>query len=118
MPATFDLSLDELKQYTGTGSSPVNFDSFWDHNLHQLSGFTPKCDWTPAAFQSPVADCFDLRFESFDGSSIYVKALLPKAIKGPVPALIRFHGYGACSEAWTESLSPYTWPSKSKVKAC
>lgn len=105
MPANFDLSLEELNRYSGTNPRPENFDFFWDRTVALVSMFKPVVEWKRADFRSSIADCYDLRFESFDGSSIHVQVLLPKSIAKPVPAIIQFHGYSASSGDWVDKLA-------------
>ena len=83
-----DLPLDELKKYRGTNPTPLNMFEFWQESLDELRETEAGVVITPAEFQTPLCDCYDLTFKGIDNEKIYVKMLLPKNISKPVPALV------------------------------
>ncbi|MGL4976400.1 MAG: acetylxylan esterase [Cetobacterium sp.] len=99
-----DLPLSELKKYKGRDICPADIDEFWKKSVEKLSKSDADVRITPAEFKSPVADCYDLVFKSFDGEDIYVKMMLPKNIKKQVPAIVQFHGYGGYSDEWSKKI--------------
>ena len=105
MGGSFDLPLDELKVYQGAGIKPADLDAFWDEKIKHCQGVELQCEWQEASFQSPVADCYELRFTGVDGAEIFVQALLPKDTSKPVPAIMQFHGYSANGGDWIDKLS-------------
>lgn len=99
-----DLPLDELKKYRGTNPTPLNMFEFWQESLDELRETKAGVVITPAEFQTPLCDCYDLTFKGIDDEKIYVKMLLPKNISKPVPALVEFHGYGGNSGDWSRRM--------------
>ncbi len=101
-----DLPLAELKAYEGRNPRPEDFDKFWDAGLAELGTLDPAVTLTPAAFTSPVADCFHLHFTGVGGSRIHAKYSRPKSgARVPHPALLRFHGYRGNSGDWVDNLA-------------
>ena len=107
----FDLPLDQLKNYRGSGSRPADFDSYWEQARSELDGLEQAgLEWREAAFQLPFARCRDLYFNGVGGARIHARCVFPK-MEGngqnqPVPALFRFHGYTGSAGDWS-ALLPY-----------
>ena len=70
-----------------------------------MEAIDPQVELHRAKFQSPTAECFDLRFTGVGGSRIYAKYLRPAERKGPHPAVLQFHGYSAHSGDWHDKLA-------------
>ena len=100
-----DMPLEELKQFNGKNPKPENFDKFWDDSLAELASVDPDIKITPAEFQAPYADCYDLWFTGTRGGRIYAKFLSPKNLENPAPAVIEFHGLSGSSGDWIDKLS-------------
>lgn len=100
-----DLPIDELKKYRGISPTPLNMVEFWQDSLRELRETEAGVVMTPAEFQSPLCDCYNLTFKGIDGEKIYVKMLLPKNILKPVPAIVEFHGYGGNGGDWSRRMS-------------
>ena len=101
-----DMPLEELKEYKGINPKPDDFDEYWDRAISEMKSVDPEIQITPAEFQSPIADCFDMYFTGVNGARIYAKLLKPKKITGKCPAVLHFHGYGWRSDGWLTYL-PY-----------
>ncbi len=99
-----DLPLADLHQYPGRNPRPADFDAFWDAGLAELDTLKANVTLTPARFQTPAADCFDLHFTGVGGSRVYAKYLRPKA-SDPHAAVLRFHGYSGNSGDWSDHLT-------------
>ncbi|MEM7117530.1 MAG: alpha/beta fold hydrolase [Chloroflexota bacterium] len=104
MPATFDLSHEELATYQGTNPRPDDFDSYWDAALAEMHALDPQVELVPAEFKSPFADCFHLYFTGVGGARVHAKLLRPKAIDDPKPAVLMFHGYSMNAGDWLDKL--------------
>jgi len=104
MPLT-DMPLQELLAYKG--SSPVSADhkEYWQHAIAEMKAIDPRVEIIPAAFQTPLAECFDLYFTGVRGARIHAKYIRPKSAPAPHPALLQFHGYSGNSGDWTDKLS-------------
>jgi cephalosporin-C deacetylase len=104
MPLTFDFPLVKLKTYQGINPRPADFDAFWDQRLDEMHALDPQVSLTPADFQVPFAECFDMRFTGVGGARVYAKLLQPKNAPSPRPAVVMFHGYSGDSGDWTDKL--------------
>ena len=99
-----DMPLEQLKEYRGRNPRPADFDEFWDRSLAELNAIDPCAEFTPYAFGSNSADCFELRFKSTKGATIYAKFARPKNIEGKIPAVLHFHGLSGASTPWRDLL--------------
>lgn len=106
MPASFDMSMEELKVYQGQNPRPDDFDAFWDASLQEMYAVDPDIELVPAAFQSDFADCFDMYFTGVKGARVYAKLLRPKQLTEGHRGLVMFHGYSSNSGSWFDKL-PY-----------
>ncbi|MDZ4992668.1 prolyl oligopeptidase family serine peptidase [Clostridium perfringens] len=99
-----DMSLEKLYEYKGVSPLPKDFDEFWDEQLKELDNLDVKVEMKKADFQSPIAECYDLYFNSVGGAKIYAKFMKPRGVKGKIPALLEFHGYQGRSTDWSNKL--------------
>ena len=72
MPLTFDLPLEELKEYQGRNPRPSDFDAFWEQSLAEMQALDPQVELRPSDFQPPLPN-----------ASIYISAGL--AVRGCMP---------------------------------
>lgn len=100
-----DMPLSELKKYQGVNPKPVDFETYWEESLAEMNATDPKLIITPAEFQSPIADCYDMYFTGVHGARVYAKLVKPKNIKNKCPAILNFHGYHGKSGNWGEYLA-------------
>jgi cephalosporin-C deacetylase len=101
---TFDLPLSELKEYMGTTPRPKDFDGFWERSLDEMRNVRPDVKMEKADFQVPFADCRDLYFNGTRDSRIHAKIMIPKNVRKPAGALLKFHGYGGNAGEWYEGF--------------
>lgn len=101
-----DMPLARLREYKGISPKPADFDAYWADALAEMEAVEPNISLTPAKFQSPVADCFDLYFTGVRGARIYAKYARPKNVSGRLPTVFFFHGYTGNSGNWL-GLLPY-----------
>ncbi len=99
-----DLPLEQLRTYQGTNPQPADFDAFWARALAEMEATQPNVTLEPAAFQTPVADCFDLYFTGVRGARIHAKYLKPKHAEAKAPAVLMFHGYSCSAGDWQDKL--------------
>lgn len=100
-----DMPLSELREYKGINPKPEDFEKYWEESLAEMHMTDPEVTITPADFQSPVADCYDLYFTGVHGARVYAKLLKPKHITGKCPAVLNFHGYTGKSGNWGAYLA-------------
>jgi cephalosporin-C deacetylase len=104
MPA-FDLPLPELQRYQGTNPRPDDFDAYWDAALAELEDHDSRVELVPnPTLNHPAVECFDLWFTGVGGARVYAKYVRPRGHAGPVPAVMRFHGYSHYSGDWMDSV--------------
>ncbi len=107
MPNSFDLSLEELKTYSGRNPKPADHSSYWDAAVAEMQAIDPQIEITPADFQAPFAKCSHLTFTGVGGERVYAKLLEPlNRPATPQPAVLFFHGYSMNSGDWIDKL-PY-----------
>lgn len=100
-----DLSIPELKQYSGRNPRPADFDAFWDRSLVELAAIDPDVELVPAKFKVPGAECFDLYFTGTGGCRIHCKYLRPAGVaEAKRPGVVCFHGYACSSGDWAGYL--------------
>ena len=99
-----DLSLKELKEYQGRSPKPKDFDRFWDASLEAAKQSEWEVTLEESDFQTSFCQCYDLYFTGLDGARIYAKYMVPTNVEGPVPAIVKFHGYTMSSGDWTDHL--------------
>lgn len=101
-----DMSLDELKNYTGRNPRPEDFDEYWTSALEELKAVDPEARFVPSGRSLPYAECYDLYFKSVRGATIHAKYVKPTHVSGPLPAMLQFHGYTGAAGDWS-GLLPY-----------
>lgn len=105
MPATFDMSLDELRNYSGRNPRPEDFDGFWNEAVEEMHGLGTECARVSASFETSFAQCFDLYFTGVNGARVHAKLLQPTHVSTPGPAVLMFHGYAQGSGDWADKLA-------------
>jgi cephalosporin-C deacetylase len=100
-----DMPLEKLKNYQGRNPRPADFDEYWDNAVAEMKAADPQVSLTPAEFQVPSADCFDLYFTGVNNARVYAKCIKPKNIAGKIPAVIMFHGYTGNSGDWHSKIA-------------
>lgn len=97
----FDFPVSKLMTYEGRNPRPADFDAYWDRALAEMEAVDPQVSLTPATYQHPAVECFDLYFTGTHGARVYAKYLRPKQRKEQIPAILQFHGYTGSSGDWT-----------------
>jgi cephalosporin-C deacetylase len=100
-----DLPLDQLTTYQGRNPCPADLDAFWEAGLAEMRALDPRVELTPAAFQVPGAECFDLWFTGTGGARLHAKYLRPAGGGGKRPCMLLFHGYTGNAGGWFEKLA-------------
>ena len=98
--------LRELEAYTGSTPIPPDFDEFWAARMAEADAVPLRYEVVPAAEVDSFATCsyYDLWFSGMGGARLYAKYLRP-ASDGPVPLVLRFHGYPGRTRSWLEHSS-------------
>ncbi len=100
-----DMPLEELKRYQGMSPRPDDFDDYWERALAEMGAVDPRVELVPAAFQTPFAECLEMRFTGVGGARIYAKLIRPRnRTAEKAPAVVKFHGYYGDSGDWQDSI--------------
>lgn len=97
-----DMSLDKLKVYQGRNPRPADFDEFWDRSLAEMNASDPCPVYTAVDFPSAAAECFELRFTSTKGATIFARVAKPRSVSGKMPALLCFHGLSGHCDSFSK----------------
>ena len=100
-----DMPLHELKVYQGINPCPQDIDAFWDKSIAEMEALGTDFELTPAKYQFPGVECYDLYFTGMGGARIHAKFVRPAKIEKPLPALCHFHGYCGASPEFSTLLS-------------
>jgi cephalosporin-C deacetylase len=101
-----DLPVAELHKWRGRNPCPADHRAYWERALAELRSLEPRPELVPAKFTCSYADCFDLYYTGVRGARIHARYVRPRNSPGPVPALLKFHGYSGSAGDWF-NLLPY-----------
>lgn len=104
MSRTFDLPLEQLREYMGTNPCPSDIDDYWDRGLKEMKVVDPEIELVESKFHSPLAECFDLYFTGVKDARVHAKYLRPKGVEKEHPAVLMFHGYTGSAGDWSDKL--------------
>ena len=104
MPLTFDLPLNELKDYKGITPCPKDFDAYWEKALEEMRALDPQLELIPADFQVPGVECFHMYYSGVNGARVHAKFMRPAKIEKPCPVVLMFHGYSCDAGDWNHKL--------------
>lgn len=90
----FDLPQHELVSYTPDLAWPADADEFWSRTLGQSRALAQPPVWERASTYLTLVETFDVTFSGFAGQPVRGWLNLPAGLSGPVPAVVRFQGYG------------------------
>ena len=92
--ARFDLSPDELRQYTPERFEQPDHDAFWAATLEESRALGSPPVITPIDVGMRNVETFDVTFSGYKGQPIKGWLILPKHRSGPIPAVVEYIGYG------------------------
>ncbi len=106
----FEARIHELERYRGTNPVPADFDEFWQGRMAEAEAEELSFELLPASevTSCPTVQVRDLWFQGMGGARLYAKVLEPTprfAGEGPLPLLLRFHGYPGRTRSWLENAS-------------
>ncbi len=100
----FDLPLEALKEYRGSGDRPADFDAYWSRAIAEMEGLGTAYHLEPADIEPVGAECFELWFTGVGGARVHAKYLRPAGLPAPHPAVVIFHGYSGSSVGWSSLM--------------
>jgi cephalosporin-C deacetylase len=92
--AQYDLPLDQLRAYSPDLTVPADFDQFWAGTLADARTHDLAAAFMPVDTGLTLVDTFDVSFRGFGGSPVTAWLHLPVGRSGPMPAIVKYLGYG------------------------
>jgi cephalosporin-C deacetylase len=90
----FDLPLAELESYLPEPTAASDFDEFWATTLESARRLDLAPSYTPVDFLLDTIEVYDAGFAGWNGERVAAWLLLPRDRPGPLPAIVRYIGYG------------------------
>jgi cephalosporin-C deacetylase len=90
----FDLPLAELERYLPEPTAAPDFDEFWATTLESARRHELAPSYTPVDFLLDTIEVYDAGFAGWNGERVAAWLLLPRDRPGPLPAIVRYIGYG------------------------
>jgi cephalosporin-C deacetylase len=106
--AQFDFPLETLKTYKPALEIPKDFDVFWKRTLSEARQHPLNARFESSKTVLETLEAFDVTFAGYGGQDVRSWFLLPKVLKGPLPCVVEFIGYGGGRGFPTDWL---LWPS-------
>lgn len=94
----FDLPQPELDGYLPEIAEPVDFDAFWDETLAEAAQRPLDVVLEPIDNRLATIDTYDLTFTGFGGTRVKGWLHVPAGSRGPLPAVVQYHGYSGGRE--------------------
>jgi cephalosporin-C deacetylase len=92
--ARFDLSPDQLREYTPERTEQSDFDAFWTTTLEASRALATPPVITPIDVGLRTVETFDVTFSGYKGQPIKGWLIIPAQRSGPLPAVVEYIGYG------------------------
>ena len=90
----YDMPKHELTKYMPELALPDDAESFWSTTLAESRAAAQPAEWRKVETGLNLVDTFDVAFSGFGGQRVKAWLHLPANIEAPVPAVVRFQGYG------------------------
>ncbi|GAB4007374.1 hypothetical protein GCM10029992_60950 [Glycomyces albus] len=102
---TFDLPLEQLREYRPEVPEPADFDAFWKRTLDEAGASDLDVRLEPVDAALTTVEVFDLTFAGFAGHPIKGWLVLPKGLDRPLPCVVEYIGYsGGRSVPWAHTM--------------
>jgi len=102
-----DLPRDELTSYSPALNWPQDLEEFWSATLAESRALATAPKFEKAATSLVLVDAYDVTFSGFGGHPVRGWLHVPAGAQGPMPAVVRYLGYGGGRGLPTE-VSPWT----------
>ena len=90
----YDLPEKELKQYLPAREEPGDFDEFWADTLTDARRFPLNAVFEEVDHGLRHLVTYDVTFAGYDGEPVKGWLLVPRDVKGPLPCVLEYIGYG------------------------
>jgi cephalosporin-C deacetylase len=98
------LDIPRLRDYRSNYTEPEDFDAFWKSTLDHARGFPLDVHTDRVETLLETVDVFDVGFRGFGGHPVRAWLRLPRHRRGPLPAVVQFHGYASGRGAPVDDL--------------
>ena len=92
--AQYDLPIDALRAYSPSLAVPDDFDAFWASTLADARSHALDATFTPVDTGLTLVDTYDVTYRGFGGSPVKAWLHLPAGATTPLPAVVKYLGYG------------------------
>ncbi len=89
-----DLPADELVKYSPELTSPPDLETFWSTTLEESRAAARPPVFNRVSTGLSLVDTFDVTFSGFGGHPVRAWLHLPANLEAPIPAVVRYQGYG------------------------
>jgi cephalosporin-C deacetylase len=89
-----DLSGDDLLSYRSEQRMPDDFDGFWAKTLAGAAAHDIGVRMAPVPTGLTTITTYDLVFRGYDGQDVHAWLRVPAGVRGPLPAVVQYVGYG------------------------
>ncbi|HEX2621023.1 MAG TPA: acetylxylan esterase [Phototrophicaceae bacterium] len=90
----FDLSLEDLVNYTPPCPEPKDFDAFWAETLQEAQQYPLNATFVPYESGLKLIDAWDVTFAGYGGQPIKGWYIRPAGVTTPLPCIVEYIGYG------------------------
>jgi cephalosporin-C deacetylase len=92
--AQYDLPIDELRAYRPALAAPTDLDAFWARTLTEARTHDLDATFTLVDNGLTLVDTYDVTYRGFGGAPVKGWLQLPAGARDPVPAVVKYVGYG------------------------
>lgn len=107
-----DMAEEALWNYRSVQREPADFDQFWSETLTKSARYDLGATLERVDVGLTTIDVYDLTFTGFEGEQVKGWVLIPSHSLTPLPAVIRYVGYGG---GRGHPLDNLVWPSAGYV---
>lgn len=90
----FDLPLPELRSYRPELDEPADFDAFWRRTLDEARSHDLALRVEPVETGLTLVEASDVTFAGFGGQPVRAWLTRPAGVRGPLPVVVEYLGYG------------------------
>jgi len=99
-----DLPEAGLWEYRSSAPEPPDFDEFWEGTLEDARQHPVSARLEPVQTGLTTLEHFDLTFAGFNGEDVRGWLVRPAGVKGPLPTVVQYVGYGGGRGTALENL--------------
>ncbi|WP_127579075.1 acetylxylan esterase [Paenibacillus koleovorans] len=91
-----DLPLEQLREYKPELTLQADFDAFWSRAKAESAAVPLNARLNKVEYPVEAITVYDVVYDGADGTSVHGWYVVPndKLSQGPMPVVVRYHGYG------------------------